>query len=218
MAILLILILNLSTTADPNQDLLGIIIFVFDFIIFSLILTALFNRAANKNAAKLWPKLAPVINGTFHKGIGLTTPYLIGKYHGLPVRARVRVSARSRWNFEYYFEILATSGTRGQDWELHYDQSSGGPHEWGLKAKDPALKERLSQSGLTTMLPHWEHGVSVKYNGNKGTLLYSRHIYTRDGLPALEVFEMQLDILKKLVDINRRVNEETGMGNVSTNK
>src|SRR5258706_14394237 len=218
MTTLFILILNLSTTTDPINDMLGLVIFGFDFVIFALILTALFNRPANKNAAKLWPKLAPVINGTFHKGIGLTTPYLIGKYHGLPVRARVRVSARSRWNFEYYFEILATSGTRGQDWELHYDQSSGGPHEWGLKAKDPALKERLSQSGLTTMLPHWEHGVSVKYNGNKGTLLYSRHIFTRDGLPAPEVFEMQLEMLKKLLNINQKVNGETSTGNMFTDK
>src|SRR5438876_1077334 len=122
MAIPLVLILNLSLATDPNQDWLGIVIFGFDFVIFWLILIAVFNKIANGKAAKLWPKLAPVINGTFHKGIGLTAPYLVGHYRGLPVRARVRVSAKSRWNFEYYFEIVATLDTRGRDWELRYNQ------------------------------------------------------------------------------------------------
>ncbi len=210
MTTLFILILNLSTTTDPNNDMLGLVIFGFDFVIFALILTALFNRAANKNAAKLWPKLAPVINGTFHKGIGLTTPYLIGKYHELPVRARIRVSARSRWNYEYYFEILATSGARGQNWELRYNQGTDGAHGWELKTKEPAFQERLSQAGLMTTLHDWEQRVSLKYNGSKGTLLYSQHIFTRDGLPSPEVFGMQLDLLKKLVNINQQVNKESG--------
>ena len=208
-----LLILNISATADPNNDMLGLIIFGFDFAFFTLIAVALVNRAANKNAVKLWPKLAPVINGTFHKGIGLTAPYIIGEYHGLPVRARIRVSARSRWHYEYYFEILVTSATRGQSWELHYDQNSRGPHGWELKAKDPALKERLSQAGVLTILHDWEHRVSLTYNGGRGTLLYSQQIFTRDGVPSPEVFEMELETLKKLVNINQRVNAEAGTGN-----
>jgi hypothetical protein len=204
-----LLILNLSATADPNNDMLGLIIFGFDFVIFALILTAIINRAANKNAAKLWPKLAPVINGTFHKGIGLTAPYIIGNYHGLPVRARIRVSARSRWNYEYYFEILATSATRGQDWELRYNQGSHEAHGWELKTKDPALQERLSQAGLKTMPHDWERRASLKYHSRKGTLLYSNQIFTRDGVPTPEVFEMQLEMLKKLVNINQQANKES---------
>src|SRR5262245_9591059 len=96
----------LSQAPDPNQDWLGIIVFGFDFVFFSLILIALFNRIANSKAGKVWPKLAPVIKGTFHKGIGLTTPYLAGNYRGLPVRACLRARAKSRWTFEYYFEIV----------------------------------------------------------------------------------------------------------------
>ena len=206
MTILPVLILNIATAVDPNNDMLGLIIFGFDFTLFTLIAIALFNRAANKNAAKLWPKLVPVINGTFHKGIGLTIPYIIGKYHGMPVRARIHPIAKSRWSFNYYLEILATSTTHGQNWELHYKQGSDGAHHWELKTKDPVLQERLSQSGVMKIAPNWDHQVSLKYNGRKGTLLYIHYIFSRDGVPAPEIFETQLDMLKKLLNINQQVN------------
>ena len=210
----LVLIVYLSQALDPNQDWLGIIVFGFDFVIFSLILIALFNRIANSKAAKVWPKLAPVIKGTFHKGIGLTAPYLVGNYRGLPVRARLRVSAKSRWNFEYYFEIVATPGTRGQDWELRYNQRPREAQGWEIKTKDEALRQRLSQSGLMAMLPSWEDSTLVKYNSGRGTLLYRHRVYARDALPSPEVFQMQLDLLKKLVNINRQVTEEPVAGNL----
>jgi hypothetical protein len=200
----LILILNLSG-ADPNNDLLGLVIFFFDFFIFTVIAIAIFNRIANAKAAKLWPKLAPVIKGTFHKGIGLTAPYIIGQYHGLPVRAHVRVFARSKYSFEYYFEILATVDKHGRDWELLYNERSHEKQGWQIKTKDEMFEKSLSQSGLMGIIPGWDHNASVKYNGGKGLLILSHRIYTRDGLPTPEVFEMQLEMLKKLV------NEESGM-------
>ncbi len=202
----LISILDLSTS-DPNNDLLGIIIFFFDFFIFMVIGIAVFNRIANAKAAKLWPKLAPVIKGTFHKGIGLTTPYIIGQHHGLPVRAYVLVVARSRYSFNYFFEIEATVDQHGQNWELRYNQSAHGKHEWEIKTKDEALQQRLAQSGLLGQIPGWDHTAAVRYNGHKGTLILSHQIFTRDGLPAPEVFEMELETLKKLVNINKQVNE-----------
>ncbi len=206
----LILISNL-TVADPNNDMLGIVIFFFDFFIFTLIGIAVFNRIANRNAVKLWPKLAPVINGTFHKGIGLTAPYIIGQYHGLPVRAHVRVFARSRYNFEYYFDISATVDTHGRDWELRYSGHFNGKHEWEIKTKDQALQQRLSQSGLLGLIPGWDHTASVRYGGKKGELVLSHQIFTRDGLPTPEVFEMELETLKKLVNINKQVNVQSSL-------
>src|SRR5215470_7374953 len=93
--------------ADPNDDMLGLVIFLFDFTLFTLIGIAIFNRVANAKAAKLWPKLAPVIKGTFHKGLGLSAPYILGNYHELSVRAFVYVMAKSRYTFIYYFQIRA---------------------------------------------------------------------------------------------------------------
>jgi hypothetical protein len=206
----LVLTLNLSA-ADPNNDMLGLIIFFFDFFIFTVIGIAVFNRIANAKAVKLWPKLAPVINGTFHKGIGLTAPYIVGQYHGLPVRAHVRVFARSKYNFEYYFEISATVDKHGHDWELLYNERSHQKQGWEIKTKDSTFQQRLSQSGLMGVIPGWDHNASVKYNGRKGTLIFSHHIYTRDGLPTPEVFEMQLETLKKMVNINKQVNEDSSL-------
>src|SRR5262249_50087946 len=122
-------------------------------------------------------------------------------------------TARSRWNFEYYFQILATIDRRGRDWELDYNQHSSGEQGWKIKTKDPALQQRLSQSGLMGIIPGWDHNGSVKYNGRKRTLLFRHHIYSRDGLPTPEVFEMQLGMLKKIVNINRQINQEIDLAN-----
>ena len=197
MATALVLMVNRSLTTDPNQDLLGIVIFFFDFTIFSVFFYALFNRIASAKAAKVWPKLAPSIQGTFHRGIGLTAPYLVGTYHGLPVRAHVRWFAKSRWNFDYYFDIVATLDTHGQDWELSYNRSPHVTHGWELKAKDEVLKQHLAHAGLMALLPNWDTTASVKYRGGKGTLRYSHQIYTRDDLPSPEVFQMQLALRKR---------------------
>jgi hypothetical protein len=210
----LALTLYLLQAPDQNNDWLGIIAVGFDFVLFSVILFAFFNWKIHAKAAKLWPKLAPVIKGTFHRGIGLTTPYLEGNYRGLPVRARMRLSARSRWDFDYYFDILATTDRGGRDWELRYNPGVGEADGWALKTKDPALEQRLLQSGLIALLPSWDHGAAVRYNGGKGTLLYSHRIYSRDGLPSPEAFAMQLDMLKRFAAINKRVNEAPVAGNL----
>src|SRR5262249_19823219 len=163
----LVLIVSRSLATDPNEDLLGIIIFGFDFILFTLFFIALFNRIADSKAAKVWPTLAPVIQGTFHKGIGLTRPYLVGSYRGLPVRAYVRVSAKSRWTFNYYFEIVTTLDTHGRNWELYFNQRREEAPGWRVKTKDEALKQRLIHSGLLTLIPNWDNVASVKYRGGK---------------------------------------------------
>jgi len=93
---------------------------------------------------------------------------------------------------------------------VRYNQRPRAAHEWEVKTKDEALKQRLTHSGLMALLPSWEHGTLVKYHGGKGTLLYSHRIYARDALPSPEVFQMQLDLLKRLVSITRQVNEEPG--------
>ncbi len=201
-------VLHLAAAADPNEDTLGIIVFFFDFFIFALIITALFNRFANRNAVKLWPGLAPIINGTFHKGIGLTTPYIKGNYHGMPVRAYVLVTARSRWNYEYYFQIQAGVDAHGQDWQLRNDQGIVGKLGWEIHTKDPMLQQRLAVAGLMEIIPDWDIRASLRYSGRKGTLLYSHRIFTRDGLPAPEVFQNELDLLKKVANINKQVNEQ----------
>jgi hypothetical protein len=207
----LLLSMNLPLAADPNEDMLGIIIFFFDFTLFCLIGFAIFNRIANAKAAKLWPKLASVIDGTFHKGIGLTAPYIAGNYHGLPVRAWVFVTARSRWNFIYYFQIRAALDTRGRDWTLRYNNRSGEKQGWEIHTKDPALQQRLPQAGLLGMIPGWDTETSLSYNGRKGTLLYSHHMYTREALPSPEVFEMELGLLRKVANLNRQVNDGTAI-------
>jgi hypothetical protein len=200
--------LNLSATSDPNQDLLGIIIFFFDFTLFTLIGFAIFNRLANAKAAKLWPNLAAVINGTFHKGIGLTAPYIIGQYHGLPVRAYVLVTAKSRYTYVYYFQIRATldAAPRGPDWTLRYNERSGTKQGWEIHTKDAALQGRLAGAGLLGLIPGWDRETSLTYNGRKGTLLYSHHIFTRVALPSPEVFEMELNLLRKAANLNQQLN------------
>jgi len=209
----LILVVNSSLATDPNQDVLGIIIFGFDFLLFTLLFIAISNRIADSKAAKVWPKLAPVINGTFHKGIGLTRPHLVGSYRGLPVRAYVRVSARSRWTFTYYFEIVTTLDTHGHSWELYYNQSPHAAHGWEVKTKDETLKQRLMHSGLLTLIPGWDYLTSVKYRGGKGVLLYRHQIYTRNDVPSPEAFQNQLTLLKKLAGITRQVVETPDAGN-----
>jgi hypothetical protein len=136
----------------------------------------------------------------------MVTP-LVGSYRGLLVRAYIRVSAKSRWTFNYYFEIVATPDTHGHDWELYYNQRREEAPGWQVKTKDEALKQRLTHSGLLTLIPNWENVASVKYRGGKGTLLYSHQIYTRDALPSPEVFQNQLALLKRLVHITTQVNE-----------
>lgn len=193
---------------DPNDDMLGIVIFFFDFTLFTVIGFAIFNRIANAKAVKLWPKLAPVIKGTFHKGIGLTAPYIIGQYHGMPVRAYVFVTAKSRYTYVYYFQIRATLDTHGHDWELQYNQHSHEKQGWEIHTKDAPLQQRLTQAGLLGMLPGWDYETTLRYNGRKGTLLYSHHIFTRDGLPSPDVFEMELSLLHKVANLNKQLNHE----------
>ncbi len=200
------LTLSLLTATDPNQDMLGIVIFFFDFALFTVIGIAIFNRIANAKAAKLWPKLAPVIQGTFYKGIGLTAPYIIGQYHGLPVRAYVFVTAKSRYTYVYYFQIKATVDSHGQDWELRYNQRSHEKQGWEIHTHDSALHGRLTQAGLLGLIPGWDYETTLRYSGRKGTLLYSHHIFTRDGLPSPEVFETELNLLRKVANLNKQLN------------
>src|ERR1041384_6865513 len=191
-------------TADPNDDMLGIIIFLFDFTLFTLIGIAIFNRIADAKAVKLWPKLAPVINGTFHKGIGLTAPYIVGNYHGLPVRAYVLVTAKSRYTYVYYFQIRATlePAPHSHDWALRYNQHAHEKQGWDIQTKEEALKQRLTQAGFLSLIPGWDYETSLTYNSRKGTLLYSHHIFTRDGLPSPEVFDMELGLLRKVAHLH----------------
>ena len=202
------LILNFWEAANSNQSLTTVLIGLGGIGFWFVLIFIFFVRRANSKAAKLWPTLAPAINGVVHKGI-LTYQYLKGTYHGLPVRARVRAHAKSRVSSDYYFQILATLGTRGRDWELYYDKSLLGRQGWELNTRDAALRQRLAQSGLMEMAKAWAQDASVKYDGGKGRLLYSERIPSRYQLPSPDYFKRQLDLLKRLVNINKRVNSET---------
>ena len=167
-------------------------------------------QRANLTFAKRWATLAPLINGTVHKAIltyqGNT---LTGNYHGLPMRTRVKGKGGGRGGSSiFHFEILATPGTRGRDWKLHYDQGllGMGADGWEIKTRDEALKQRLVQSDLLAMTQNWTRETSVTYDGGKGTLLYRQRIDYLYDLPAPDVFKWQLDLLTQLVEINRQVN------------
>jgi hypothetical protein len=210
MAMTFVLILDLLLRTNPNMSWTKFIIICVATILAIVAAFVFLISRANSNFVKLWPTLAPLINGTVHKAVltyqGNT---LTGNYHGLPVRARVKGKNGGKGNPNiYHFEVLVTPGTHGRDWKLHYDQGflGMGADGWEIKTRDEALKQRLAQSGLMTMAQNGSGETSITNDGDKGTLLYRTRIDSLYDLPTPDVFKGQLDLLTKLVNVNRQVN------------
>jgi hypothetical protein len=160
------------------------------------------SRKNNEEYAKLWGRIAGLVNGT-SKGSRMT-----GTYQGAPIIAEIR-SVSDDNERTYYYELSTTPGGRGQDWSARYggEKLFGfGEQRWHVRAKDDALKDRLVAARVVELMAvRPQHG-EAKYRAKQGTLVYQETVGSSFDVPTPEEFKAHLELLARLADANRQAN------------
>jgi hypothetical protein len=160
------------------------------------------NRKSNAEYAKLWGRIAGLVNGT-SKGSRMT-----GTYQGTQVNAELKPIFDDD-ETTYYYELSMTPGGRGQDWSVRYGGEKlfgSGKQHWHVKTKDDALKGRLVAAHVLELVAVRPQHTEVKYKAKLGMLVYQESARNARDVPAPEQFKAQLELLARLADVNRQVN------------
>ena len=160
------------------------------------------NRKSNAEYAKLWGRIAGLVNGT-SKGSRMT-----GTYQGAPVEAEIKMFSDDD-ETTYFYKLSLTPGGRGQDWSVRYGGEKlfgSGEKHWHVKTKDDALKDRLVAARVLELVAVRPQHCEVKYKAKLGMLVYQESARNARDVPAPEQFKAQLELLARLAEINRQVN------------
>lgn len=164
--------------------------------VLALSVSVLTGRKARLQRA--WKRLVRVIDGEIKTEKKIST--LNGKYHGLPVFARVSVQAAETPPSVY---IVVPAGPGGQDWEIaHRSEKLLGPETWRAFSKDPALHDRLEGARVPERLQGWPTSTTVRYEARRGVLSLEEEFTA----PSAEHFRAQLDALETMRKVNREMN------------
>jgi hypothetical protein len=185
------------------------VLVIVGLLIIAAVLAIFLVKRGNVKYAKLWPGLTGIVGGTF-KGHKMS-----GTYQNLPVNAQVKVVAgkrsrglgrgtRSAKINEYSFEISSVAGSQGGDWVVWDDITPGGG-QWRTRADDD-LARRLKESGIVAEVQRESQGAEAHYKAGSGTLTYSTRIADAYALPNPQQFQIQLDTLMRLAQLNRQIN------------
>ncbi|PLS79245.1 MAG: hypothetical protein CYG59_14250 [Chloroflexi bacterium] len=175
------------------------------FIAAIAVLVVVYLKKANAKYAQLWAPLAGFVSGT-SKGSKLT-----GTFNSMPVQARINAVSDDN-STDYFYELVLTPGAQGKDWSLSYtgDKLLGmGAKSWHVKTKDDGLKQRLAESVLPT-LEQWPSFPEITYKAKGGTLKYAIKVKSMYAIPGLDEFKQELELLARLGEINRQVNQPAG--------
>ncbi|MDP9310293.1 MAG: hypothetical protein M3R24_05280 [Chloroflexota bacterium] len=175
------------------------------FIAAIAVLVVVYLKKANAKYAQLWAPLASFVSGT-SKGSKLT-----GTFNSMPVQARINAVSDDN-STDYFYELVVTPGAQGKDWSLSYtgDKLLGmGAKSWHVKTKDDGLKQRLAESVLPT-LEQWPSFPEITYKAKGGTLKYAIKVKSMYAIPGLDEFKQELELLARLGEINRQVNQPAG--------
>ncbi len=175
------------------------------FIAAIAVLVVVYLKKANAKYAQLWAPLAGFVSGT-SKGSKLT-----GTFNSMPVQARINAVSDDN-STDYFYELVVTPGAQGKDWSLSYtgDKLLGmGAKSWHVKTKDDGLKQRLAESVLPT-LEQWPSFPEITYKAKGGTLKYAIKVKSMYAIPGLDEFKQELELLARLGEINRQVNQPAG--------
>ncbi len=175
------------------------------FIAAIAVLVVVYLKKANAKYAQLWAPLASFVSGT-SKGSKLT-----GTFNSMPVQARINAVSDDN-STDYFYELVVTPGAQGKDWSLSYtgDKLLGmGAKSWHVKTKDDGLKQRLAESVLPT-LEQWPSFPEITYKAKGGTLKYAIKVKSMYAIPRLDEFKQELELLARLGEINRQVNQPAG--------
>ncbi len=175
------------------------------FIAAIAVLVVVYLKKANAKYAQLWAPLAGFVSGT-SKGSKLT-----GTFNSMPVQARINAVSDDN-STDYFYELVLTPGAQGKDWSLSYtgDKLLGmGAKSWHVKTKDDGLKQRLAETVLPT-LERWPSFPEITYKAKGGTLKYAIKIKSMYAIPGLDEFKQELELLARLGEINRQVNQPAG--------
>jgi hypothetical protein len=170
------------------------------------VLVVVYLKKANAKYAQLWAPLAGFVSGTA-KGSKLT-----GTFNGMPAQARINAVSDDN-STDYFFELVLTPGAQGKDWSLSYtgDKLLGmGAKSWHVKTKDEGLKQRLSDGGALATIQQWSGFPEITYKSKAGTLKYSVQVNGMYAIPGLDEFKTQLELLSRLAEVNRQVNQPMG--------
>lgn len=160
------------------------------------------SRKSNAEYAKLWGRIAGLVNGTSHGS------RMMGTYQGAPVEAEIKMFSDDD-ETTYYYKLSMTPGGRGQDWSVRYGGEKlfgSGEQRWHVKTKDGALKDRLVAARVLELVAVRPQHTEVKYKAKLGMLVYQEAARGAFDVPAPEEFKAQLELLARLVDVNRQVN------------
>lgn len=160
------------------------------------------TRKSNAEYAKLWGRIAGLVNGT-SKGNRMT-----GTYQGAPVEAEIKMFSDDD-ETTYYYKLSLAPGGRGQDWSVRYGGErlfGSGKQHWHVKTKDDALKARLVAARVLELVAVRPQHTEVNYKAKLGTLVYQEDATGAFDVPAPEEFKAQLELLARLADVNRQVN------------
>lgn len=139
---------------------------------------------------------------------------LLGRYDGLPVRARV-ADASGPDAVPDAWEVVLSAGPGSVDWSLVYTGEKflgTGVKAWRVKSRDEELAQRLTQAGGPALLRDWVGQPQITYQAKSGALVYRVADADLPAVPAPDAFQAQLDLLARLARLNREANAPD-MGN-----
>jgi hypothetical protein len=183
----------------PTKDLITGSIILAVFLICVYFAGRILSRFKNARYARVWEPLRPIIDGVVvDDGGGAATSCLTGTYKGRGVRASM-VPGRNRYpdetGFRYnYFDAALLEVPGKSDWTL-----KDSPH-----SKDKSLEQRLRDSPAVAILKA-VGPAEVIYDSRQQKLT----IIQEPGsgwIPSAAQFEIQLNTLLRLAEINAAVN------------
>lgn len=170
-------------------------------------------KIGNLWTARILAPLAPILG----KNAKLANGSVSGSFNGCQLRAFYAKDKNDGWDMEnstgfnaFYIEAADVPGQL--DWKIQFHVSGllgQGPKELHIHVADKRLGERLAQAGVIDAVAKvstpTEDYVTVAFDARRNILTYTDDVSPKS-VPSRQRFEVQLELLTRLVEINEKVN------------
>jgi hypothetical protein len=148
-----------------------------------------------------WEHVRDAIGGA-HQGTKIC-----GTHQGYPVEVFLSRVGDEVEIYRYYLRFKVP--IQGFDWTIILDSTRFFDPEkpWQIKSDDEALKLRLVEAGAVALVKNVSSNAQVRYRADKGTLEYQILARADSYVPTADEFQMQLNLLTTLAELNTGLND-----------
>ena len=201
-----------------SDTILGVIVLV-PFLVFIFIAGYFIYKFKNARLTRAWGPLLGLVNDgkVAGDGGGGASSWLTGTYRGRPIAAKIAPNLNKYedgGDHYNYFDVALRQTPGKHDWAIDYNRAvlGVGQNGWQVKTKDPVLEAALRAAGIAALVApfgetpaHFPDG-SLAYSAREQLLRYQADI-TPAVAPTPQAFTAMLDMLFKVDEINRQVNQ-----------